>query len=99
MEAWKLPEPFATDARMATLGRETLDTANFLEDIIKVVEPKRDHFDSEFFELVHERWHERAIELRAFLEGEIADMYQTFVSAEAEYAELEQLWKKWLALV
>ena len=83
---------------MATLGRETLDTANFLEDIIGL-EPKRDHFDPEVFEQVHKRWHERAIELRAFLEGEIADMYQTFAAAEAEYAELELLWKKSLALV
>ena len=39
----------------------------------------------------------RASELRALLASpEIADMYQTFVAAEAEYAELEQLWKKTL---
>lgn len=48
---------------------------------------------------MHERWHKRANILRAFLEGEMADMYQKFVSAEAEYAELELLWKKSLGLV
>ena len=76
----------------ATLGRELLDTDNFIEDIIGP-EPKREQVDGPEFDL----WHKRASELRALLASpEIADMYQTFVAAEAEYDELEQLWKKTL---
>ena len=89
---FKLPEPFATDARKATLGRELLDTDNFIDDIIGP-EPKREQVDGPEFEL----WHKRASKLRALLASpEIADMYQTLVAAEAEYDELEQLWKKTL---
>ena len=89
---FKLPEPFATDARKATLGRELLDADNFIGDIIGP-EPKREQVDGPEFEL----WHKRASKLRALLASpEIADMYQRFVAAEAEYDELEQLWKKTL---